>query len=102
MASQIAVFWKNYGPIQSNTIEKKIFVYFLLVALRSLFNSTRFLVEVPRKWQSGFLTRLIMKIHEAISEPNELLVLANRTKDSSLQNWAQYYSNLPAMEVVAA
>lgn len=40
-----------------------------------------------------------LKVFEAISDPNKLLVLANRTNDVSLENWAHHYSNLPAMEL---
>ena len=76
-----------------------------------IFNSFEFENEYFRSVQYEIFSQVLrifyqaneiptfLKIHEAISEPNKLLVLANKTNDTSLANWAQYYSNLPAIEV---
>ncbi len=40
-----------------------------------------------------------LKIFEAISEPNKLKALAEKTGNQSLKNWAKHYGGLPATEL---
>lgn len=40
-----------------------------------------------------------LKVFEAISEPNKLKALAEKTGNQALKNWAKHYAGLPATEV---
>ncbi len=40
-----------------------------------------------------------LKVFEAISHPQKMKTLANRTGDESLKAWAAYYSGLPVQEI---
>lgn len=39
-----------------------------------------------------------LKIHQAITEPNKLVMLARKIKDEPLKQWATYYRDLPPSE----
>lgn len=39
-----------------------------------------------------------LKIHQAITEPNKLVVLSRKLTDESLKQWAAYYRDLPPSE----
>ncbi len=54
--------------------------------------------QVMRIFAEAHEVPTFLKIHQAITEPGRLVVLAREIKDTSLRQWAMYYRDLPASD----
>lgn len=54
--------------------------------------------QVMRIFSESKEVPIFLKVFEAISEPNKLKALAEKTGNQSLKNWAKHYAGLPATE----
>ncbi|MGE4130523.1 MAG: type IV secretory system conjugative DNA transfer family protein [Bdellovibrionales bacterium] len=55
--------------------------------------------QALRIFDQSHETPTFLKVFEAISHPQKMKTLANRTGDESLKAWASYYAGLPAQEI---
>jgi type IV secretory pathway TraG/TraD family ATPase VirD4 len=55
--------------------------------------------QVMRIFSESKETPTFLKVFEAISTPNKLKALAEKTENHGLKNWAKHYAGLPATEV---